>query len=91
MADLEKWFVPGRRSSVVIVPFVIRKDESQGGVRDRMLGMVDFIRGAKMQTENLVGDATVWAAISKPRAQRLTAGHAGRSGAFCGQVDRETI
>ena len=64
--------------AVVIVPIVVRKDETAGVARDRVMSMADAIRSAKMQTENLVGDATVWAALSKPRAQRLNASHAGK-------------
>ena len=81
LADLDvakfmdgEWFVPGRRASVAIVPIVVRRDETP----DRMMEMVETIRSAKMQTENLMGEATVWAALSKPRHQRLNASHAGK-------------
>ena len=77
--DLDRdWFVPGRRSSVVIAPIVVRRDETPGGARDRVLKVVEAVRSARMQTEHLQGEATIWATISKPRAQRLIASHAGK-------------
>ena len=81
--ELEKvldgdWFVSGRCSSVVIAPIHIRKDETPSGARDRMLKIVETVRTARMQTENLHGEATIWATLSRPRAQRLVASHAGK-------------
>ena len=77
--DLDRdWFVPGRRSSVVIAPIVIRRDETPGGAHERMLKIIDAVRSARMQTEHLQGEATIWATMSKPRGQRLVASHAGK-------------
>ena len=71
-------FVPGIRSSVVIVPFLVRAAETETSTRNRMSKVLQLVREAKMQTQHLPENATIWAAVSRPRAVRKMAAHAGK-------------
>ena len=81
--DLKSWldgghFVPGIRNSVAIVPFVAREHEQEHQVRTRMSQVIQIVREARLQTQNLPENATVWAAVLRPRAARQPAAHAGK-------------
>ena len=81
--ELEKlldgdYFVPGLKHNVVIVPIAIRDKEMEHEARQRMLKIVQTVREARLQTQNLPENASVWAAVSKPRAARQLAAHAGK-------------
>ena len=71
-------FVPGIRSSVAIVPFHARDGEPEHQVRDRMSKVIQTVREARLQTQHLPENASVWAAVSRPRAARQPAAHAGK-------------
>ena len=81
--DLDQWldgehFVPGLRSSVAIVPFHPRQGETEHQARQRLNKAIGVIREARLQTQNLPEDGVVWAAVSRPKATRLLAAHAGK-------------
>ena len=66
-------FVPGVRSSVAIVPIVVREGESEQQTRQRMSKVIQIVRDARLQTQNIPDDSTIWAAMSRPRAARQLA------------------
>ena len=73
-----EYFVPGLRNSVAIVPFQVRQGESDSQARQRLNKAVGVIRDARLQTQNLPEGGVVWAAVSRPRAARQLAAHAGK-------------
>ena len=81
--ELEKlldgdYFVLGLKHNVVIVPIALRTKESEQDARQRMITVVQRVRDARLQTQNLPENASVWAAVSRPRAARQLAAHAGK-------------
>ena len=73
-----EFFVPGLKHNVVIVPILLRDRETEQEARQRMTKVVQIVREARLQTQNLPDNSSVWAAISKPRAARQLASHAGK-------------
>ena len=71
-------FVPGIRSSVVIVPFATRAGETDSATRQRMDKVLRLVREVKMQTQHLPDGAFIWAAVSRPNSVRKLASHAGK-------------
>ena len=70
--------MPGLRNSVAIVPFHARQGEAEHQVRKRMSKTMGSIREARLQTQNLPEGGVVWAAVSRPKAARQLAAHAGK-------------
>ena len=71
-------FVPGLRASVTIVPIVVREGETEQQAKQRMTKVIQTVRDARMQTQNLPDDSTIWAAMSRPKAARQLAAYAGK-------------
>ena len=74
----EDFFVPGLKHSVVIVPIALREKETEQQARHRMNKVVQVVREARLQIQNRPDGASVWAAVSRPRATRLLPAHAGK-------------
>ena len=74
----DEYFVPGIRSSVVIAPFIQRPSETEALTRKRMDKVMHLVREAKMQTQHLPDNTSIWAAVSRPKAVRRMAAHAGK-------------
>ena len=73
-----EYFVPGIRANVAIVPIMVRPGESEQQTRQRMSKVIQIVRDARMQTQHIPDDATIWAAMSRPKAARLLAARAGK-------------
>ena len=75
LAQLGDYFVPGQRNSICICPF-----EGGGGYTDRgkMLAVVGKIQSARLQTEHLAEGKSVWATLSRPKAERERASHSSK-------------
>ena len=71
-------FAPGVRKGICVANVFMRDAEGVGELRERMLKLVTAVTSAAMHTPHMDEGRTRWAAISKPRAERLRAQHAGK-------------
>ena len=78
LLDSAAW-VPAIRHSVAIAEFKPRRDENADGLRARMMAIIAAVNSARVQSEHTAPDKSIWAAVSRPRAER-------GPGAQCGKV-----
>ena len=78
LLDSPPW-VPAVRHSVAIAEFAVRKDENADGLRARMMAIIAAVNGARVQSENTAECKTIWAAVSRPRSDRGSGAHCGKT------------
>ena len=71
-------FAPGVRKGVCLAHISARDAEGPQDVRDRMLKVVTTLSEAAVSTSSMDLGKSLWGAISRPRAERQRAAHAGK-------------
>ena len=74
----EDAFAPGVRKGICVSNVQTRDAETLADTRERMLRVLTAIAENPVCLEGMESDRRLWAAISKPRAERNRAAHAGK-------------
>ena len=84
-------YCPGVRKGICVAPLQVRDAETPADTRERMLKVVKTVSDHSISTKHMEDSKTLWCAVSRPKAERDRARHAGKLRRLLHSIDGSLV